>query len=56
MRKRNQLYLVVMVLLALSVGAGGLVTGIESNYHLHFHRLLLVRRIKAQLKRTWMRH
>jgi cellobiose-specific phosphotransferase system component IIA len=30
MRKRNQLYLVVMVLLAMSVGAGGLMTGIES--------------------------
>jgi cellobiose-specific phosphotransferase system component IIA len=30
MRKRNQLYLAVMVLLALSVGAGGLMTGIDS--------------------------
>ena len=30
MRKRNQLYLVVMVFLAVSVGAGGLMTGIGS--------------------------
>ena len=30
MRKRNQLYLVIMVLLAMSVGAGELMTGIES--------------------------
>ena len=30
MRKRNQLYLAVMVLIAMSVGAGGLMTGIDS--------------------------
>ncbi len=30
MRKRNQLYLVVMVFLAVSVGAGGLMAGIGS--------------------------